>query len=372
MQKIVFFINGLGIGGAEHALIDTANNLDPEKFDVTIQTIYDTNVYKEQINNNVKVQSYYHSKRNPFIDKVFRKILYWKIRFYKDKWLYKMFIKEKYDIEIAFLEGLPTKILAASTSKAKKIAWVHCDFGINKDADYFFDSLQQQIQAYKSYDEVYCVSKRAEISFRNRFFNSDNIYVMYNLIDKERIQKLAIESVDDLEVGLKLISVGRLTKEKGYPRLIEAYAEALESIKEPCTLYIVGDGEERAIVEAKIKEQGLVEKVVLLGAQSNPYKYVSKCDLFICSSYSEGYSLTTQEALELNIPVLSTDCADQKNALGNGEFGLVVENTKDALRDGIITLINDKDNLQKYVCNIRAGHERIGGSIELMEKQILK
>ena len=62
MKKILFLINTLGMGGAEHVLVDIVNQLDPDKFDITIKTIYDINVFEKQINKNIKIDTFYKSK----------------------------------------------------------------------------------------------------------------------------------------------------------------------------------------------------------------------------------------------------------------------------------------------------------------------
>ena len=76
----------------------------------------------------------------PFIN---LKILYEKLMNYSPKKLYKMLIKDKYDIEVAFLEGIPTKIISGSDNKdSQKIAWVHIDLKCNKESFNFYKNLK--------------------------------------------------------------------------------------------------------------------------------------------------------------------------------------------------------------------------------------
>jgi len=372
MKKILFFINTLGTGGAEHVLVDIANNLDPKKFDITIKTIYDTNIYGEQLNSNIKFESYYKTKKNKLLDRIFRKILYLKLMNYSSSKLYNMIIKNKYDIEVAFLEGLPTKIISASSnSKSKKIAWVHCDLKINKDSDIFFNSELEQIDTYNKFDEIYCVSNRARQEFINRFSISDKVYTLYNIVDKDKVIKKSQEKVS-LSDGFNIVTVGRLTKQKGFERLIEAYSQIIDKVKIKSHLYIIGDGEERKNIEEKIKNEGMQEHVTLLGNHVNPYKYMKNCDLYVCSSYSEGYSLAIVEALTLNLPVLTTDCADQKQMLNNGEFGMIVENDMQHLSNGLLRLLNNRKIMDEYKQNIEQNYFKYENNIKKIEEQLLK
>lgn len=372
MKKILFFINTLGTGGAEHVLVDIVNNLNPQKFDITIKTIYDINVYKNELNDNIKVESFYKTKKNKFIDKVFRKFLYLKIMHYSNKKLYKMFIKDKYDIEVAFLEGLPTKILSASPNKdSKKIAWVHTDLKNNTESYMFFKSLDEHKNTYKKYNEIYCVSDESKDAFYDVFNFKKNVYVLYNIIDK---QKILTKSLEDAKLSDKfnIINVGRLTHQKGHIRLLNAYKNALSKIKKETHLYIIGDGPEKEKIELEIKKLNLSNNVTMLGRQDNPYKYVKNSNLYVCSSYAEGYSLVIMEALTLGIPVITTECAGMKQILNNGEFGLITENNDKSFEKDLIKIINNDKVLNNYQEKIKKNYSNYNKGIEKIEKELLK
>ena len=91
------------------------------------------------------------------------------------------------------------------------------------------------------------------------------------------------------------------------------------------------------------------KNVTLLGYQINPYKYISKCDLFVCASYAEGFSTAATEALILGVPVCTVEVSGMKEMLGeNNEYGIVTENNDEALYQGIKELINNSEKLQHY------------------------
>lgn len=372
MKKILFFINTLGTGGAEHVLVDIVNNLDPKKFDITIKTIYDINVYKDTINSNIKVEHFYKSKKNKFIDKIFRKFLYLKIMHYSNKRLYKMMIKDNYDIEVAFLEGLPTKIISGSTNvNSKKIAWVHTDLKSNTESYMFFKSLEEHKQTYKKYNEIYCVSDESKEAFFKVFNFKKNVHVLYNIIDKQKILNNSLEKVN-LSEKFNIVNVGRLTTQKGHIRLLNAYKKALKKFNKETHLYIIGDGNEKEKIESEIKKLSLTNNVTMLGNQNNPHKYVSKSDLYVCSSYAEGYSLVILEALTLGIPVLTTNCAGMNQILNDGEFGLIVNNDDKSLEKGLIEIVNNVDKLNSYKEEIKKNYSKYEVGIEKIENQILK
>ena len=91
------------------------------------------------------------------------------------------------------------------------------------------------------------------------------------------------------------------------------------------------------------------EKCTMLGYQTNPYKYMKKCDIFVCSSFAEGFSTAASEALILGIPVCTVKVAGMEEMLGRqNEWGIVTENDEVALYEGIKTLIVDPDLLNHY------------------------
>ena len=134
--------------------------------------------------------------------------------------VYKWLIKEKFDIEIAFVEGFGTKFVAASRNKnSKKYAWVHTDMSINEKADELYHDLSEQKEIYKKYDKIIAVSDYVKQSFENKF-NIHNVYVQLNPIDENEIIKKSKEFVVNKDQDLQLISIGTLVTQKGYDRLL--------------------------------------------------------------------------------------------------------------------------------------------------------
>lgn len=121
-KRILFLIESFAGGGVEKVLIDLINNMDIRKYDVTVMSIWDYEVRKKDLRKDVKYKSIFPNIKG--ISRVFHNF----VEKSDGKLLYKLGIREKYDIEIAFIEGRATKIIGASTNpNSKKIAWVHID-----------------------------------------------------------------------------------------------------------------------------------------------------------------------------------------------------------------------------------------------------
>ena len=102
-------------------------------------------------------------------------------------------------------------------------------------------------------------------------------------------------------------------------------------------------------LEQYVINNHLSDCVTFLGYQTNPYKYVANCDLFICASYREGFSTSATEALIVGTPVCSVEVSGMKEMLGeNNEYGIVTKNNEDALYEAIKNLLDDSSLLMHY------------------------
>ena len=116
-----------------------------------------------------------------------------------------------------------------------------------------------------------------------------------------------------------------------------------------CHFYILGEGADRQALEQYLAVNGLTDSFTFLLFQENPYQYVARADLFVCSSRREGFSTAVSEALALGVPVVSTDCSGARELLGDhNEYGIVTENNEDALYEGIKLMLDDPVLLAHY------------------------
>jgi glycosyltransferase involved in cell wall biosynthesis len=169
-------------------------------------------------------------------------------------------------------------------------------------------------------------------------------------VESDVILEKARESVPEIENNsvFKIAAVGTLKPVKAFDRLLHIVKRLNDEGNNIC-LYLLGDGPLRNKFQTFIEQNHLENNIKLLGYQVNPYKYVAKCDLFVCSSLSEGFSTATTEALIVGTPVCTVEVSGMKEMLGeHNEYGIVTENTEDALYEGITKLLEDPNLLAFY------------------------
>lgn len=336
MIKILFFISGLSEGGAEKVLCSLVNNMDQDKFHITVQTIdeYDPERFL--------AKGIRYKAINKYKTKIGRKIFSYLFRLCAElKLAYRFFVKDDYDIEVAYLETIPTKVISQSTNKkAKKLAWVHCDLSMKEGIQTVRDKLRTQ---YEQFDKIVCVSEDVRREFHKLIGSDLDTVVLPNVIDDKEILAKASDSVQWYREAdkVQLIALGRLTRQKNFSRLIKTCGRLKDAGCRFC-LNILGEGPERPELEKQITNLKLDDFVLLRGFVHNPYPWIKQADVVVCSSDYEGISTVIQEALILCKPIVTTSCTGMKELLGESEYGMIVDRSEDGLYRGLYQMITDE------------------------------
>ena len=337
--KILFHIDTLCGGGAEKVLCNLVNNMDQSKFDITVQTLF-YEEYNQYLVDGINYKAIYSA------DKKLYKYVY---RLEAALGLvYRLHMKDDYDIEIAYLEFGPTKVIASSTNKkSKKIAWVHCDFDIAiKDKEAFVLKTAKQ---YSKFDRIACVSEKCRDSFVDLFGENPTSVVIQNVINADEIIEKAGQQLlaGITKRKITLCIVGRFSPPKNYFRLLNT-ANRLHKEGYDFDLWILGDGQQREQIETFIKDNSMSEYVFLFGFQKNPYPFLKAADVLACSSDFEGFSTFVTEGLILGKPIVTTDCSGMRDLLGNNEYGIVTENSDESFYLGLKEFLSNPDLITYY------------------------
>lgn len=340
MKKILFLIHDLSHGGAEKVLVNLVNNMDPKQFDITVLALFGGGVNEQFLKPHVHYRA------------VFKKTFSGNSHFMKlfsPELLHKWFIKGHFDIEIAYLEGPDARIISGCPhTDTRLVSWVHCTMGTARDAARGFRSFAEAQKCYSKMDTMVFVGQNVRDAFLSVCPYSGKTEVLYNTNETEQILISSKEVATLPEDRFCWCGMGKMTPNKGFDRMIRIQKRlAAEGYR--TQLCILGEGAQRDELEKLAADSGVADTVTFLGYQTNPYKYVAKCDLFVCASHSEGFSTAATEALIVGTPVCTVAVSGMKEMLGeHNEWGIITENNEESLYRGIRQLLDDPALLVRY------------------------
>ena len=391
MKKILFGITSLTLGGAERVLVDLANELSKKaEYEISIFTIYGNGELAKQISPKVKIETIYQKQYNE-LSKLQKKVIAPLQTLLAKNKIYKKYIKNKYDKEIAFLEGPITRIFSCGKEKNKKIAWIHNDIskvfgtGIKATLKKYLDS-----KIYEKFNTLIFVSKNNLESFTKVYKNNIEKKVIYNYIDSERVLKKADEykpeelknadefnpkelKTDEYKLEelknqqINLLTVARLVPQKAIDRLIKVHSKLInDGVKHK--LYVIGEGPEKNKLEEVIKKEQCENTVKLLGAKENPYPYMKSADYICLFSEFEGYGMVLEEAKILGKNIIITNTA-AREAVENYKNSIILENSKEGIYNGLKEILKEKkqDDIEKRKLKEYDNNKIIGQVVELIE-----
>ncbi|MBR6643848.1 MAG: glycosyltransferase [Lachnospiraceae bacterium] len=378
MKKILFVINTMGRAGAEMALLELLrclvkdDGLELSLFVLTGQGEMISRVPEEVklLNKNFDECSVLlpEGKRHlmktsakalfkngtvfrlfPYLVKQFLDMVKCK-RIQPDKLLWRVLsdsavrFEDEFDLAVAYIEGGSAYYVADHVRAKKKVAFFHVDYSM---AGY---TRSMDKECYIKYDKTFMVSDEVKEAFLSMYPEcASKTEVFHNLIDQNRILSMAEEpgGFSDEYQGIRILTVGRLTRQKDFVQSVRA----MKLLKEKgvnARWYILGDGEQRSVLDSLIRQLGLTEDFILLGMTENPYNYIKQSDIYVHATRYEGKSIAIQEAQVLGKPILVSDCSGNREQVINGVDGLLCELTPEAIAEGVKQLIESEALREQY------------------------
>ena len=352
----------MNIGGTEKAFLNLVDTMSPEEYDLTLILLEKEGgflsfvpewVHIKTINNHEKVKREIlepplqiiksYIKMGKFIDSfgillthIWSKISGNRTLYYR--WvLRESNLLEHYDEAVAYcgpFDLLTVYVLFCVKSK-RKIQWIH--FDVSKFS--FNQKLAKRL--YPRFDQIKVVSDEARKELVKIIPSIKNITrTSFNIVSENKCVELSLSGsgFQDSFQGIRIVTVGRLSQEKGQDIIPNVAAIISQKYDDFCW-YLIGDGNWKSKIEKEIEHYGVKEKVVFLGTQVNPYPFLRDTDLYVQTSLHEGYCITLAEARVFNLPIVSTDCAGAHDQLDERPHSLIVERQAEQIAEAIIKLL---------------------------------
>jgi glycosyltransferase involved in cell wall biosynthesis len=362
-------------GGVEKSIISLLNEIPTDKYDISLLLVKTQGDFLPFVNKNIKVGTLPLPKdtANELLlggAKAYIKNSIKNRRFIKGGYAFlkKVIFKdpmaelnisfnkvealeETYDIAVCYHIHMPfiVRYVAEKVSANKKIAWIHNDFKNSK-----FNLLL--IRKYlNKYDAFFAVSEQLEKEFIEIIPEyKEKTQVFYNIISSKIIKSMSLsgESYKDNFDGIRILTIGRLDRQKGYDMAINVCKNLINS-KFNIKWYVIGDGVEKSALKDQISKLGLENHFILLGMKLNPYPYLKDCNIYAQTSRHEGYCTTLEEARCLHKPIVSTKVAGVDEQLKKGITGMIVEFDENEFYDAIVKLLEDEALRNRFSNNLK-------------------
>ena len=369
MKSILFVVDSLNIGGAEKSLISLLNNIDFQKYSISLLVLSKNYTLLNHVPDKVhilQIPGFIKHLYKPlllnikdfriFINRIIFSIklrinknmtstnnyLYWKTFspfFYN--------LNQNYDVAIGWGQGMPIFFILDKVKADKKIGWFNAEYPIELKLLSNFNKYFNQLDYVVAVSDILKEKLKKEISICN-----NKIKTIYDIIDDKFIISLSNQSIPFIfpNTKIKLLTIARFDKRKG----LELAIETAKILKDELDYvwYIIGDGSEKAILKRKIIKYNLEDKFILLGELENPYPYLKSIDMYIQPSLSEGFCLTLSEAKILNKPIVTTDFPTAYIQIKEGSTGLISRKEPRDMANKIKSLATDQNLQIKFIENL--------------------
>lgn len=360
MKKKILFVNDeMTMGGVARILIGLLNKIDLDQYDVDILILHPHGELLNEIPKGIKIldshpffnvvdSNFRDLLKNNHILKIIHKLLL--VLLMKSRLIIpilrmyrKAIIKKNYDIEFSAKEGFCTIFVSCGYS-VKKINWVQVDYSVS---NYSKNHMGLMINVLKNIDLNIACSEKVGKAY-SEIFRTKKVEVIHNFIDIEVVKTKLNELLDVPKFSeFTFITVARFHPQKSVDRLVEAFSFVHEN--NPNTrLIIIGDGEQKGLIEKIIKSNNLENSVNLLGILKNPYPYIKEADIFILSSLYEGFPTIIIESLLSGTPVLATNVAGVSEQIVKEEYGWIVNNTLEDLRTKMLEISRNPNIISNF------------------------
>lgn len=381
--KLLFRHRSMEMGGVEKVMLSLLNNLDREKFDMTVLLNLNQGELRNEIPKHVRKIAVAKGKEDMSPHRlkqkaqlVMRRLALAYFRENRNKEEAKLFNNEKFNVEIAMDWRDFEAVLSSPYHYSKKIGWFHSEIQVPK----LQPVVPMILKSFPKFDHIVYCSQRTKDLMHQHYpnLNYPPESVIINAVPVEEIKTKAEENISDFPISdvPVFIAVGRLHTRKGYHKLMEAHSKLL---KEGFLhqIVILGDGEELPNLLAQQKNLGVEKTFIFAGNKMNPYPYIKNADFFIMPSESEAWPLVIAEALILQKPIIATKVGDVELMIEDGKTGYLIDyKTKEiyAAMKEFLTNQNLIENIRLNLINIesRFDNRKIFNEVEEIILNLVK
>ncbi len=331
-ERLAFFLPGLYEGGAERVILNLVEGISTRGYPVDLILARAEGPYMVQVPDSVRVVDL---KASRVMNSIPALVHY--LHQERPAALLSALFANVIALVSRRMSGVPVRLVISEHNILSSVTQNQADLRWQ-----FYPQLARWF--YPWADGIIAVSNSvADDLVNTTTISRDRIRVVYNPVVNSMLGEKSMTKMDHPWFRLGeppvIVSVGRLTTQKAFDVLIQAFTQLRQ--KHAARLLILGEGEDRPMLESLVRQLGCEQDVCLMGFVQNPYPYMARASLLALSSRWEGLPTVLIEALYLGTPVVATDCpGGSREILKNGEYGqLVPVNQPSVLADAMATCL---------------------------------
>ncbi|WP_142861227.1 glycosyltransferase [Salinigranum halophilum] len=336
-----YFIGALAVGGAERTLVDLVNNVDRDRYDVTIWTMFDDNRLAPDVDPAIPIRTLGMKNArdgDTFVGGATNPLDYVRVplRFVR------AVRRERPDIvqSFLFLDNTVARIAGLASPETLVVTGAR---GLQNRTNPVVKAVDRLLIPLSDY--IVSNSVSGARTYVRRGAKADRVDVVHNgrnldaFVDASPAplrEELSIPADAPL-VGM----VSRLVPKKGQVDLVDAWPRVRESHPD-AHLVLVGDGAERGALAARAASLGVADSVHFTGNRDDVPQVLAALDVFVFTSYSEGLSGALLEAMAAGKPIVATGIVENRELVTDGETAtLVPTHAPDAVARAVVALLAD-------------------------------
>ncbi|MEN4759395.1 MULTISPECIES: glycosyltransferase [unclassified Chryseobacterium] len=374
--KVLFRHRSMEMGGVEKVVLSMLNNLNREKFEMTLCLNMNQGELRNEIPPHIRKVYLTEGKedlsKNPVIKKVqlVRRRLKLKESETNPKIADKI-LKDTYDVEIAPTYAVFEAVLNSSNKNSKKIGWFHSDVTVPK----FKPLLPAVLRQIPQFDYFIFGSQQTKDIFVKTFpdVKLPENEVILNAIPIDELRQKANAFKPEFPNKPVFASVARLHSRKGFHKLMDAHARLLKEGFDH-HIVVIGDGEEKENLKKQAEKLGVTKSFEFLGSLLNPYPYVKNADFYILPSESEGWPLIIADTLILQKPIIATNVGGIPEMITHEENGYLINYETDEMYEAMKKFMTEPELIAKINKNLENIDEQFDNQkiFDAVENIILK
>ena len=318
MKKILIVNTDLDIGGGENSLVSFINNIDPERFDVTLGLLQPKLGMADRLDSRIKILKLWEKPK-----------------------------LGEYDTAIGYKQGKSANFVVSKVKAKKKISFF-------RHGSIKYTGIRRLIYAYyyRKTDCVITLTENLKNALSRHFFiPKEKIYVIEDIFDKNETVKKADEYKIERDTDYVFSTVARVVPVKNIGIIPVIAAHLINNGIDDFRWYIVGEWKDQKYYKAIKGMTDLLQlgrKIIFTGNKENPLPYIKASDLYIHLSLTESWCRSITDALMLKVPVLTTDTIGGTAQIKPGVNGEICDKEDlDDINGKLLSMIKNIDFIKK-------------------------